>query len=98
MATSGPHSADPQTRGLPPAPLAAQNTATVSLSLVSASPLSERNTVIASGLGDGYRASFVIGNPTDDGALNSLCKKQRVFLGAAHIENVESLKIAILAT
>lgn len=85
-------------KGFAPAPLPANNTETVTLSLVSASPLSSRNTVIASGLGDGYKASFVIGNPEDDAALNSLCKKRRVFLGTRHVENVDDLRNAILAT
>ena len=90
--------AEPQTRGNPPAPLAAQNTASVTLTLVSASPLSSRDNVLARGLGDGYRASFILGNPTDDAALNSLCKKQNVFFGAVHCENAEQIKAAVLAT
>ena len=84
--------------GFPPAPLPANSAEAVTLTLVDASPLSSRNQVSARSLGDGYRASFTIGNPTDDAALNSLCKKRRVFLGTTHIENVGQLRAAILAT
>lgn len=84
--------------GFPKAPLPANTTESVTLTLVDASPLSSRNQVSARSLGDGYRASFTLGNPGDDAALNSLCKKRRVFLGSTHIENVDQLREAILAT
>lgn len=82
--------------GFPKAPLPANTTESVTLTLADAS----LNAVLVSArsLGDGYRASFTLGNPGDDPALNSLCKKRRVFLGSTHIENVDQLLEAVLAT
>ena len=71
----------------------------ITLSLADASPLSSRNTVLASSIGEEtYQRSYVIGVPNDDAYLNGLMTRRRVYFGSTHVENVDQLLAAILAT
>lgn len=74
------------------------NTQEVTLTLDDASPLSDRTVIQARSIGDGYRASYVIGNPGDDAAINGLCKKRKVTFGGQVIENVLQLREVIAGT
>ena len=58
----------------------------VTVTLLSASPLIARSVAVVTGLGDGYQTRYHLTNPGEATAFNALCRKNKVFWNGLHIE------------